>query len=655
MEKLDGVLRSMYLQLDTTTKYLTRNAESQLLVKIIFQHHNSTFKEICRFYKDFVNCENEERLDAVLSELIKNGEIVKKNGKYSIPKSKAEKIKLALEESQNRFQRIIDNFKPFFSDSKVVSEWLIDAMMHFFGTFSDDWISDLCYKANAIARREDSILDVIKKRTANNKDLHRQDKEELPRKFLQLILKRELDITHFLWEYGTAAFSAKLIKNSYTTDDLTLETFKDCHCILDTNILMHIGLESSEYYTSFKVLENVFKELGINAGILYITQREYITAVQNKKEQVINLVAKYDREVLEASSDQYLKTAIKRHCKTEEDYKCFFSSLEQVPKHIYENTPINLYDDDQVLEEKIIKAQSDETKLSELNSIYKNITGKNKRDNALLHDVGLINGAHYLRDNGKYFILSQEVSVNTYAKQKPFVNKLPIAMRIQTLLNVLALNGNTHIVNEDYKSLFANMIREGLQPNSDTFTAADLSIMLEKNEQISKLPSNKIIEIANQIHQERLLDVSENQITMNMTRKIQGAKIEVVEDLSKTKQELSAERKEKEHFKSSADKSEQALRLQIEKEVRKEFRSNCIRLWTKRILLCILICIALIITVLILGRIDFIKQVSFWIFTLVCAIIPIGQGSNKYFKQKKTKECYIKEEVERRLNSYLYS
>ena len=50
MEKLDGVLRSMYLQLDTTTKYLTRNAESQLLVKIIFQHHNSTFKEICRFY-----------------------------------------------------------------------------------------------------------------------------------------------------------------------------------------------------------------------------------------------------------------------------------------------------------------------------------------------------------------------------------------------------------------------------------------------------------------------------------------------------------------------------------------------------------------------------------------------------------------------------
>ncbi|OFQ08904.1 hypothetical protein HMPREF2955_00270 [Prevotella sp. HMSC073D09] len=312
-------------------------------------------------------------------------------------------------------------------------------MMCFFGTFSDDWISDLCYKAGTIARRENSILDVIQKRTANNNELNKQDKETLPKKFLQMILMREPDVTNFLWEYGTSAFSAKLIKNSYTTDDLTLETFKDSYCILDTNILMHIGLESSEYYTSFKVLENIFKELGINVGILHITQNEYLAAVRSKKEQVMNLVAKYEQEVLEASNDQYLKTAIKRHCQTEEDYKRFFSCIEHVPKYIYKNSQIFLYDDDQALEDKIAKAQSDETKLSELNSIYKSVTGRDKKEYALLHDVGLINGAHYLREKGKYFILSQEVSVNTYAKKKPFVNELPIAMRIQTLLRVIQL------------------------------------------------------------------------------------------------------------------------------------------------------------------------------------------------------------------------
>jgi len=38
---------------------------------------------------------------------------------------------------------------------------------------------------------------------------------------------------------------------------------------------------------------------------------------------------------------------------------------------------------------------------------------------------------------------------------------------------------------------------------------------------------------------------------------------------------------------------------------------------------------------------------------LLCAAIPIGLGSKKYIKRKKTKEDYIKEEVERRFNNYL--
>lgn len=366
---------------------------------------------------------------------------------------------------------------------------------------------------------------------------------------------------------------------------------------------------------------------------------------------MINLVAKYDREVLEASGDQYLKTAIKRHCKTEEDYKCFFSSLEQVPKHIYENTPINLYDDDQVLEEKIIKAQLDKTKLSELNSIYKNITGKDKRENALLHDVGLINVAHYLRDKGKYFILSQEVSVNTYAKQKPFVNKLPIAMRIQTLLNVLALNGNTHIVNEDYKSLFANMIREGLQPNSDTFTAADLSIMLEKNEQISKLPSNKIIEIANQIHQERLLGVSDNQITMNMTRNIQGAKIEAVEDLTKVREELSSEKRDNIRSKEEANRNKQALIRRIENDVRREVKWKTIWYWAK-FLVCITILTTLVIlTAWFLG----LKNLSgeLLLFCITGLISYLFKPKTIFQKRNISKEDFIKEETQRRLDSEL--
>ena len=142
LEKTDSILHSMYLRLDTTTKYLTKNAESQLLVKIIFQHSNSTFEEVCKYYKDSIKVVSEDRLKELLSDLTESGEVLLKKGRYSIPRRKIEKIETALSESHNRFQRIINTFEPYFSDTEVVEKWLIDAMMCFFSTFSDDWVSD---------------------------------------------------------------------------------------------------------------------------------------------------------------------------------------------------------------------------------------------------------------------------------------------------------------------------------------------------------------------------------------------------------------------------------------------------------------------------------------------------------------------------------
>ena len=275
--------------------------------------------------------------------------------------------------------------------------------------------------------------------------------------------------------------------------------------------------------------------------------------------------------MLKQTDDQYLKTAIARGCTTEDDFQEFFSQLLIMPSYINENVPISLLDNDKCLEDIISSAQKDERKRKELNAIFHEITGRDKKENALVHDVGLIGGISYLRDKGKYFILSQEVSVNAYAKKKPFINNLPIAIRIDTLLNVLALNGGISL-KSDCKTLFADIIREGLHPSKDTFTVPDLSIMLDKNDQISKLPPAKVAEIAQGIHNKRLLGASDSDITMYMTREIQGAKLEVVEDLSKVRLELSSEVRDKEHFRQQATKGENALRRNIEKEVRSEYK-----------------------------------------------------------------------------------
>lgn len=649
---MDEILKTLYLHLDTNTSYLLKNAECQLLVKLVYKYPKASVDEIYKAYKRIVGYVDQERFDGLVEYLLEHGEIEKKKGRLDLSKGKKKRIEKAHLESQERFQRMVTFFEPYDSDKKSIETWLSDTMVVFFKTFSDDWVSDLCHKVDTIARRRDSILEVIQKRTLSNKNIDKRDKECLPGKFLDLILRREPDVASFLWEYGTSAFSARLIENSHAIDDLTFAAFRDSYCILDTNILMHIGLEGSIYYDSLKILEEVFLELGINASVLYITKKEYVSAVGFKRDQILKVAEPYDLEVLrQIEDDQYLKTAIDRGCTTKDDFQEFFSQFLTIPCYIRKNVPILLLDNDKGLEDSILSSQKDEGKRKELNAIFHEITGRDKKEYALVHDVGLIGGISYLRDKGKYFILSQEVSVNAYAKKKPFVNNLPIAIRIDTLLNVLALNGGITL-KSDYKTLFADIIREGLHPSKDTFTVPDLSIMLDKNDQISKLPPAKVAEIAQGIHNKRLLGVSESDITMYMTREIQGAKLEVVEDLVKVKLELSSQVRDTEHFRQQATKGENALRRKIEEEVRSEYKRATMCFWGSRVVLAIFILVLIYLALSIAGVKEVLKEILlFFLFACIGGIYSKSWG--RYKDRKRSKKDSIKEEVDRRLQDSL--
>lgn len=645
---MDEILQSLYLKLDTTTKYLSKNAELQLLVKIIYQKNNTTFGEVYNHYSKITKSNNTNHVEELLKELVDNREVNYHKKRYSIPKSKYNKIKQAHQDSSQRLESIVSSIEPFFSDRYIVKEWLIDAVICFFNTFSEDWMSDLCYDIKAISRRRDSILDVISRRTQNNKSIDKRDKDLLPKKFIEIILRKDSDVRDVLWEFGTSAFAAKLITNSHSIDKMTIDSFKNSNCIIDTNILMHIGLESSEYYYSIKTIEDVFEALEINAGILYITQREYITAIQAKKLQILRLVENLDIKVLENTDDQFLNTAIARRCKTTEDFERFFEGLEDVPKYLNTKVSIKLFDSDPNLEEQIRKDQNNEDKKNKLNSIYKGITGRDKRENALIHDVGLISGADFLRNSGKkFFILSQEVSVNTYAKTKPFQSDLPIAIRIETLLNVLALNGELGASLDDYKSLFAEMILYNLQPDSKTFTTTDLSIMLDKNEQISKLPPDKIETIAREIHIQRLRGVSEDELTMNMTRSIQGAKMEVVEELDQTQEKLLSVERENNEVKNELKKHSSALRRRLTEDVKKEYNRKRFFFWLWRFIALIFLGVVTIVLVNLFGFSEYVKEVLFAILFIIIGIRWKPEKS-KWIKQKKNYENEIEEEVQRR-------
>ena len=581
---MDKILKTMYLRLDSTTKSLTKNAISQLLIKIVYANNNQlSVNQVISEYKKVLNKKiNEDLVKENLTNLVKDGSIKYQSGRYYLSKNKIDKIDLSYKESENRKTQIIETyFKPYFSGDSVVSEWLSEVTQMFFKQYSNEWMADICYKqrTSAVLNIKESILKTIQEQTLKNKNIDKKDRKDLSQKFVNLLTINDIQIASYLWEYGIASFSAQLISSSLGADVLSIDTFKDCICLIDTNVLMNIGLESSIYFKAFKSIENVFKSLNINVGYLYITKEEYKRTIGNKRDEILNMVEKYPLEVIKKTDDQYIQTAITRQCRTVEDFKRFFSSLMDVPQYVEEKVKINIIDNDIDLEKEISQNQSDEQKLNELNTIYKKITGRDKRHNALIHDVGLIAGANYLRIKGKYFILSQEVSVNNYAKSKPSVSDLPISIRLETLINILAIdNGGINVDASDYATLFASMIRKGLVPNTDVFQVADLSLMLEKNEQITQLPSEEIKRIAKEVHRNRLLGINEEKIALEMTRQIQGVKLKIVDDLAETKTELSLEKQEKSRYKKEADTSSKALYNTIKGDVSKKY-DNKIRIY----------------------------------------------------------------------------
>lgn len=540
-------LSAICLEFDPNVKSLKRDAIMQLLIKIICKQETRVPKsKIWKEYKDIVKCDDASQnvIYAILEELKGNG-VNCKDGLFYVSSAKKNAYVNNKKIEEQRFDDIIEKFfNRKVTPKDIIKNWLHDSMIHFFEMYSEEWISDLHYGSQTILSNKKSIIETIKRRTENNKDLNKEDIPTLISGFSDMILSRDPDVAAFLWTYGTTQFAAQLIKNSNALDKVTIDTFAGTTCVLDTNILMNLGLEGGDYYTSLKVIEKAFEKLKISVKYLYVTKDEYERTVHNKRNEIISIVEKFDRDVLRNTDDQYLQTALKRRCSNRADFERFFSQLLTPPTVINNSVKVSLLDDDVELISLVEQAQKDETLLANYNNCYRSLTGKDKKSNALLHDVGLISGVNYLRSNGRYFILSQDTSINRYSKNYPFKDGLPLAIKVDTLLNVLALSSYENDAS-DYVTLFADLIRMGLSTQKDKFTSSELSFVMERHQQFSNLPADSVIKISKEVHLMRLDGETDDNINKKVIRLIQGEKIGIKEDLDATKRELTIERKNK--------------------------------------------------------------------------------------------------------------
>lgn len=569
------ILQTIYLRFDSASKSLTKRALADLILKIIYSFNSSPNQdEIVKELSGVLGTTiSYEKIDAAFGLLLNENKISASNGTYSIDPNKRIKIDTAYNEFINRQNRIIDKFfNDVSSQGNFVLQWFEDVTIEFFTEYSSEWISDLCSTTNgAVKRKHQGIQVILDKVTNSNNNLDPKDKDWLKKQFFKFIQSNDTDVSSVLWDYGTSGFSSSLIVANISADPISVDEFKDSKCILDTNILMYLELEGSEFKESFKSMEKVFTKLSIAPIYFSITRDEFIKSMEYKKETVLRVIENYSQEVVTELDDPFINTALQRGCVSAEDFERFFDDLMDIPEYLSESLEIKRHDSGE-LDEAIRKGQEDNQLKELINKIYKSKRHRDKKRNPLQHDAGLIAGAEFIRKQEKCFILSRDISVKETALNKPIRNEMPIAIGLDTLINVLAIdNGGTDVDPTNYAPLFASIIKMALIPEHDVFRVEDLSRMLDVQSQIADLPSEKIIDMAKELHHNHVIGVPDDEISLKLTRSFQAAKLELQSDLDKSRKETFFEKTEKERFIKRSDKATDKLREHYTGELRDKY------------------------------------------------------------------------------------
>lgn len=657
---MKDALNSIYLRLDVNMQYLASKAIAQIIIKIIYSNGSSMSANDIKSELARINGGSrfsDKEIDDILLSLCAS-ELKKRDGRYYLSTSRKRKIQESLEESANRQNEILQKyFIGLNSDISILKEWLSIITRLFFESFSDEWISDLIANTHHISQSIESIRIQVTNRTESIKGIDKDDKEILPSKFFDFVNSHDPEVEAYLWGYGTSAFASKLIRNKHGVDKLTMDAFRDSVCFFDTNVLLFIALES-KYADSFKALEKVFMDLNIRPKYLYITKNEYFSKVHYQRELTLSNFDKYGYETVSMSKDDFTSLANRLNCKERIDFESFFDFTLSLPEKMWESLDIQLMDDDLSLSDAIDKAQRDEQLKEKLNGLYRAIVGRDKTSSACHHDIGLLEGVRFLRNKGdeninKCFILSDEISVNQYSKGLGTHNGLPLALRVDTLINMLAVNnGGDTFDASDYKPLFANIIRMELIPHKDTFDQAELYQLSQMNTRISSLPSDQVSTIALQMHRHLMNGMAEQDLSRELNKLVTKGELEVKDEIRDIKNELTSRNRDNQYLSDALKVAEGAVRDQVENDYDRGTKGKVKKWWIGIVLSAIII--GFVIGYLICKNVgNSTIVVSIIVGVLSSAIVSLIGGfiaqRRVISSRKEKRERFIDDEVVRRL------
>ncbi|MCX6148941.1 MAG: hypothetical protein NTX22_00285 [Ignavibacteriales bacterium] len=628
-------LLTLYLKHDNTFKSLSSIALSQLILKLIFvcgegvkrnllkeELNNITHTKISK--KDF---------DKSIEELINENKIFHKDEGFYFDNNYRVKIESAFNENEICHQNVIENwFENTECDKSIVRNWFEDLTITFFEKFSYEWIHEICKNPTEFSKNTLRIRELIESSFNNYNTISDKDKNWLAKQYLKFLDSDRSEDINLLWAYGTSKFSTTLLTARLFGDNLSLEYLKNATLILDTNILMILGLEGYEFSKSLENMENIFLKYGIKTKHLPISRKEYQRVIENKKIEVLNVFKNYSIEVLMKVDDCYIRTLIKRNQTDEEEITQFFNSLYKIPDRFFNRLKIELLDDDEV-NMIVCKASQDNSIKNRINEINIKRWNRPRRENALIHDAGLLQGAQFIRKKENCWILTKDGTIKQYAIENIIRDEFPIAISMDVLINLMVYYiDDIDIDPTSFAPLFVDVIKLSLIPEKNAFTLADLSYILDTKIQINELPDEKVTEIAQKLNKIRISGASEEEASLFLRREFQNEKLKIKTDLEKSQIENQFLKDEKEEMIKERDLFIEEFRNRRKGELHDEYDGKLRK--NKLMIFLILPLVLLILTSIVILFIQ--SNSKFEIIASAISIEIIGSilFSNYYLKPK---------------------
>lgn len=527
-------IHTLYIKHDSQFKTLSKIALSQLILKIVYLKGDGTlFRQIEAELASVLSSPvSKKDIEDAIRVLIKARKINTKANRHFIHNDYKDELTNEIDSNKNLLSKILDKyFSKAESQKQDIENWFNDSVIYFFEKYSFEWFQQVAYKGKNGSNVVPNIHEIIDITLLNNKAILEADKEWLKNQFIKFIESEDADDNLLFWYYGISMFSSRLITARNYADGITIDMFKDSKFILDTNILMILDLEEHELSNSLESLETIFEQLNITTIYLHPTRDEYLRAMDWRRTETIKVFDNFKLNVLKSSDCPFIQTALRRGCSNGEDVKRMFESLMDLPSLFSDSLPITNYNYAE-LSDAIESGQANEDLKSKINETYKKRTGRDKRENPIIHDAGIISGAQFIRNDEKCWIITSDSTMKRFAIEHCIRDENEIAVGLDVVIGLMAVNsGGVNMDASNFAPLFKNLIKYSLVPESDAFEVKDLAFILRTNIKVNELPNDKVIEVAKEVKRLRVAGEEEENVALYLRRFMEGDNVEMVKEV----------------------------------------------------------------------------------------------------------------------------